>query len=498
MQPDPLVFLPAIRHEVLRNDLFDGALKAGLSPILMHRAGEGLAQLALRQGELPGIVRRLRPSQRSLLRRATALLEASGLQPPEQTAKSLKYPSPRGRAGEEDIRGYEFLVDGIAAGIAALSAHERHSGVQVKELTKLCKSASRLEAQMRSAYKSSLLRLKAHIDTGSHTVSAPAIEPNDGNLTAILRERFPDFPNVEARHVRRLPGVNAQEIYFFDMANHPHWQGPMVLRRASGYNPTGASMVDEFDLLNYLHGHGLPVPAVLLAERDPTRLGGVFLIMKRLPGAAQAPEALGDAGKGLAVAMAGVLAKIHQVDARELAGPHRDDGQSLRRRMESLIDKFYLRWQAERIEGSLALESAFSWMRANVACLEGGVSLVHGDCNFRNILIDGQRISAMLDWELAHPGHAAEDLAYIRPDIEKLMPWGEFLAAYIAAGGHPVSEQALRYFKVWANLWRTSMAACVYGGYVRGKHGNFIFATVAFHEYYTTLDDLCAFMVDEA
>jgi aminoglycoside phosphotransferase (APT) family kinase protein len=496
MQPDPSVFLPAIRHAILREDLFGDALKEGLSPILMHRAGEGLAQLALRHGELPGMIRGLRSAQRSILRRAITLLKACGLAVPEKVAAALALPAPRGSAGEDDIRGYELLVEGIATAISALSAHAEQTGSGDAKLRKLCISASRLESQMRTAYKSALAQLKAQINTGARPAAAAAA-PDEANLTAILRERFPEFPNIEARGVRRIPGVNAQEIYFFDLANHPRWEGPMVLRRASGYNPTRASMADEFDLLNYLHEHGLPVPAVLLVERDPTRLGGVFLMMRRLPGSTRAPEVIGDHGRSIALAMAEVLAKIHQVDVKELAGPHRNDGQSLRRRMGDLIDKFYRRWQAERIEGSLALESAFAWMRANIGCLEGNVSLVHGDCNFRNILLDEARVSAVLDWELAHLGSAAEDLSYIRPDAEKLVPWPEFLATYIAAGGKPPAELALRYFKVWTNVWRTSMAACVYAGYIRGEHDNFIFATVAFNEYYTTLDDLCVFMVDE-
>jgi len=496
MQPDPSVFLPAIRHAILREDLFGDALKEGLSPILMHRAGEGLAQLALRHGELPGMIRKLRSPQRAILRRAIAMLKASGLPLPEKVTAAVAVPAPRGSAGEDDVRGYERLVEGIAAAISALSSHADRTGSIDANLGRLCISASRLESQMRSAYKSALARLKADIGTGTRPASSAAVLPSDANLTAILRAHFPELPNIEVRDVRRIPGVNAQEIYFFELLNHPKWAGPMVLRRASGYNPTRASMADEFDLLNHLHEQGLPVPEVLLVERDPAVLGGVFLMMRRIPGSTATPEGLGNRGKTIALAMAEMLAKLHRVDVRKLAGAHRDDGQSIRLRMHTLIDRYYRRWQAERIEGSLALESAFAWMRANIGCLEGTVSLVHGDCNLRNILIDGSRVSAVLDWELAHPGSAAEDLAYIRPDIEKLLPWPEFLAAYIAAGGAPPSDEALRYFEVWPNVWRTSMAACIYGGYMRGEHNNFIFATVAFNEYYTTLDDLCAFMIN--
>ena len=166
--------------------------------------------------------------------------------------------------------------------------------------------------------------------------------------------------------------------------------------------------------------------------------------------------------------------------------------------MRSLIERFYSRWQAERVDGSMVLESGFAWLRSNAALLDDRVSIVHGDCNLRNVLVDNGRVSALLDWELAHAGHAAEDLAYIRPDVEAIMPWGEFLDAYAAAGGRPVSARALRYFDVWRDVWRTSMAACIYGAFIRGEHHSFIFGTVAFNEYYATLDTLASYMVNHA
>ncbi len=59
MQPDPLVFLPAIRREILRPDFLGKALTDGLTPILVMRAAEGLAQLELRQQRVPEILRAL-------------------------------------------------------------------------------------------------------------------------------------------------------------------------------------------------------------------------------------------------------------------------------------------------------------------------------------------------------------------------------------------------------------------------------------------------------
>ncbi|MET0984259.1 MAG: phosphotransferase family protein [Steroidobacteraceae bacterium] len=498
MQPDPLILLPAIRHEVSRQDFFGQALKDGLSPILLLRASEGLAQLVLRQGELPAILRELRPAQRALLERAVALLEQSKLAHPSQILGAIQHPSPAGSPGEEDVAAYEILLEAIAASIGVLSLERQRRPSIAGELNAICHAASRIEARMRAAYKAALARVKATLDATSDQSGEETIEPTEARLTAALRNRFPEHPTIEARDLRRISGVNAQEIYFFELANHPTSSGPMVLRRGSDYNLTGGSIADEFELLSYLHSQGVRVPRVLMAERDLAWFGTEFSVMERMRGAAQTPKSLGESGPAVALDVAKTLAQFHRVEASKLTGRHGQGRSSLTELLRTRIDRFYSRWQAQRSESSLAVEAGYDWLRANIGTVQGDVSLVHGDCNFRNILIDGNRVSALLDWELAHAGHPAEDLAYVRPDIEQILPWSEFVAAYEAAGGPHVSEHALRYFAVWANVWRTSMAAWLSAAYSRGEHQNFIFATVAFHEYYTTLDDLCAFMDTQA
>ena len=498
MQPDPKVFLPAIRRQMLRGDLFGKALEEGLSQLTMLRAGEGMAQLALRCGELPSILRKLRRSQRTLLKRTVSLLTSSGLSLPEAVPTALAHRSPRGAPSEEDIETYELLVSAISAGIAALSVHPNPPPDLDRTLNSLCKSASRFEARVRTEYREALARLKAEIDALPSGTEDTAHEMTDTRLTAYLRGKFPALAGIEARNLRHFPGDNAQEIFFFELNNHPDWPGEMVLRLTADFNPTMGSIADESELLNHLHAEGIPVPRIMAAERDTTALGSEFSIMERVSGKAELPDNLGERGRPAALAMARVLAAIHRLDASKLPGKYRYHGQPFSELMTTLIDRFHGHWVAERIETSLAIECGYSWLRSNVGRIEDRVTLVHGDDNFRNILIDGSKVTALLDWELAHLGHPGEDLAYIRPDVEKLIPWSEFVDEYLAAGGSPVSDQVLDFFNVWSNLWRSSMASWVYSGYITGKHSKFVYATVAFHENYAGLDLLSAFMAEHA
>src|SRR3546814_1200742 len=37
--------------------------------------------------------------------------------------------------------------------------------------------------------------------------------------------------------------------------------------------------------------------------------------------------------------------------------------------------------------------------------------MIHGDCGMNNLLVDGERVSGLLDWEISHLGDHATDIA---------------------------------------------------------------------------------------
>lgn len=81
----------------------------------------------------------------------------------------------------------------------------------------------------------------------------------------------------------------------------------------------------------------------------------------------------------------------------------------------------------------------FAWLRENIPAAPPRASLIHGDAALSNFLIEDGRVTAILDWELAHIGDPAEELAYLRPSIEPILPWQEFLDHYERAGGRPAA-----------------------------------------------------------
>jgi aminoglycoside phosphotransferase (APT) family kinase protein len=199
---------------------------------------------------------------------------------------------------------------------------------------------------------------------------------------------------------------------------------------------------------------------------------------------------LGDRGIEIVRELASTLALIHGAKILPRLPQFADAGNSTQQRVLAKVDGMYRRWVAERREDSVVIESAYHWLVTHAERLDDTAVLTHGDFSLRNVLLDGDRISAILDWELCCVSHPAEDLAYIRPWVTPIIPWPEFLAIYRARSRRDVSAFALFYFSVWTKFWNAVIAASVYSGYYLHKHRNFVFASVSCVEYFEILETL--------
>lgn len=99
------------------------------------------------------------------------------------------------------------------------------------------------------------------------------------------------------------------------------------------------------------------------------------------------------------------------------------------------------------------VELATGWL-ADHAPRAADPVLLHGDAGPNQFLHDGGRLTAVIDWELAHLGPAMSDLGYARYR-EALYPSGaypDFVTAYLAASGRPLDRELLDRYTVVAAL----------------------------------------------
>ena len=126
-------------------------------------------------------------------------------------------------------------------------------------------------------------------------------------------------------------------------------------------------------------------------------------------------------------------------------------------------------WRAKKPFPSLVIESAFIWLFRKLDGGLGDATVVHADTGFHNLLLDEQQNGCLLDWEFAHMGDPAEDLASCRPAVEKCMPWDDFVAEYRAHGGEPVSDFRLTYFEIWRPLHNAVVCGTVLHSLMHGE-----------------------------
>ena len=112
-------------------------------------------------------------------------------------------------------------------------------------------------------------------------------------------------------------------------------------------------------------------------------------------------------------------------------------------------------FEQDRIEANPILTRAFAWLESHLPETDL-VTLVHADYRSGNYLHDGEgRITAMLDWEMAHLGDPHEDLGWAAMPywssggrICGLLPLDEFVARWEAATGFRADRARLRFYQV--------------------------------------------------
>ena len=233
----------------------------------------------------------------------------------------------------------------------------------------------------------------------------------------------------------------------------------VVLRKVAA-GRVADSLAREFDVLRFVAGHGLTVARPLWLDPDGATLGGPLFATTRMPGRTVGTVSGPDDGATPAVAreLASLLGRLHALDVTGLASTPRPAMVADAELLAAVDEREKIvRQAADALPDTpgLALHHVLlSWLRENMPTPRTAAVLVHGDVGFHNLLVDHGRVSALLDWELSHRGRPAEDLAYVRPSVESLLPWEEFLDVYLGAGGVPVDLEELRFFTVWQDVWR--------------------------------------------
>ncbi len=261
---------------------------------------------------------------------------------------------------------------------------------------------------------------------------------------------------VRTVRIDRLQGGFSKDTFIATLDGADRPADEIVIRRDCLSGPIDRSAAAELPILQALHGTGFPVAEPLWAEVEPNLLGAPFIVVRRVPGSPVLhPDGVtllldpAGAAKG-GERLAQVLARLHTVDLA-LFDPAATV-LSTRQHVLGMFDEFEAYWKSHRQGPEPILAAAFHWLRANLPRTCPPAGLVHGDASLRNLLLQDGEVTALLDWETVHVGDPSEDLSYARRDVELVMRWDDFLAAYYAAGGPEYREENGRFWFLWARV----------------------------------------------
>jgi len=163
---------------------------------------------------------------------------------------------------------------------------------------------------------------------------------------------------------------------------------------------------------------------------------------------------LQDEGARLAIAREFMrhLAALHRLDPAQLDLPSFPAVTTVpdlvRRQLDEL--EAILAFRGGKVEPGLVF--TLRWLREHVPAYEGPVVLVQGDTGPGNFMYQDGRITAIVDWELAHLGDPMDDLAWLslRATQEPFTHLPDRVREYVDLSGHALDLDRVRYYRVLA------------------------------------------------
>ena len=252
---------------------------------------------------------------------------------------------------------------------------------------------------------------------------------------------------------QRLTGGAVMESWRFSAGGSDY-----VLRRAPSLafmegRPYGHAV--EAALIEAARAKGVTAPEVVAVLEEAEGLGSGF-VMRALPGTADPKAILGcDDPDGLLRGIARDLARIHRL--RQADVPEGVPVMDYRAAIADLKQQFM---DAGGDRPIIAL--GLRWLEDNCPSPVEPV-LNHGDYRMGNLLVEGSRLTGVLDWEIAHFGDRHEDLAfgcmavwrfarYDRPALG-LGSIADYLAAYEAEAGVTIDPARFRFWTIYRTVW---------------------------------------------
>jgi aminoglycoside phosphotransferase (APT) family kinase protein len=284
----------------------------------------------------------------------------------------------------------------------------------------------------------------------------------DGRIARYLGARW--GTPVEVSGLRRFHGGAARETFRFDASSARGVQG-LVLRRDPSSTLIQTSRAVEFHALGRAFAAGLPAPEPLYLEEGDFAFGAAGFIMTEVAEGRAAGlfdiDPYGAHAAATGAALFGTMGRLHALPvtpADRIALPEGGAAARLRHWQRTL--------QQHSSRAQPVAAAALRWLAAHCPPDPAVPAIIHGDCRSGNVLVAGDgRLSAVLDWEMAHIGDPMEDLAWAMDPlwahgerdgaasagrVAAMLPMADAIAAWQAASGRVFDSAHWNWWRLFA------------------------------------------------
>jgi aminoglycoside phosphotransferase (APT) family kinase protein len=257
----------------------------------------------------------------------------------------------------------------------------------------------------------------------------------------------------------RVPGGASREAWFVDV-RRDGTDEPLFLRYSRVARPADTifhPLRVEAEIFVALYGTGVTVPRTIAVH--PVHEA---MLSERVSGDTWFYR-IRDPDEQVRVAQDFIrnLAALHRVDPRTLTLPSLGPVKSVREHALDEIAK--MRGRATRADGGMdaLLRLSLAWLERNVPDYDGATVLVQGDTGPGNFMYEDGRVTAVVDWELAHFGDPMDDIAWLslRTVQDTFTHFPDRLREYEALSGNRIDADRVWYYRLFAETRLASNGA---------------------------------------
>lgn len=267
-------------------------------------------------------------------------------------------------------------------------------------------------------------------------------------LENLLRQASPELANLCIEDLHPLSGGRSKLMAVVLQSGCSVLPPRFVFRQDWSSAITGTSVTKEYAIACSAHAAGIATPAPLLLCEPEVNGENPFLLMEFAPGVCPGDLFSPPMDADLAYQLATQLGRLHSIPVQPLLNA----GVERRSDTPAILEKARVRFSASNAalgQGSPIISLALTRMSEMLPDQPAELAMIHGDLGFHNVLAVENQLIGLIDWEFSHCGYPAEDLGYIRGDIEQVIEWDAFMAAYHEAGGPPIAALEIDFFQLW-------------------------------------------------